>query len=82
MGCEAALCRTPFGARIVAGRRFLREPQYAWDYASVQMAEKALVYAEFNTHPKTTSGGGGTLLHGKWRGSEESSASPKVTGAY
>jgi hypothetical protein len=52
MGCEAAVCRTPFGARIVAGRRSLQEPQYAWDYASVQLAQKALVYAEFNTHPR------------------------------
>ena len=51
MGCEAAVCRTPFGARIVAGRRTLKVPQYAWDYASVRLAEKALVYAEFNTHP-------------------------------
>src|SRR5215216_1216431 len=52
MGCEAAVCQTPFGARIVAGRRSLKEPQYAWDYASVRLAEKALVYAEFNTHPR------------------------------
>ena len=52
MGCEAAICRTPSGARIVAGKRDLKEPQYAWDYASVQLAEKALVYAEFNTHPR------------------------------
>jgi hypothetical protein len=52
MGCEAAVCRTPFGARIIAGRRSLKEPQYAWCYASVQLAEKALVYAEFNTHPR------------------------------
>jgi len=52
MGCEAAVCRTPLGARIVAGRRSLQEPQYAWDYASVERANKALVYAEFNTHPK------------------------------
>jgi hypothetical protein len=51
-GCEAAVCRTPFGARIVAGRHYPREPQYAWDYASVRLAEKALVYAEFNTHPR------------------------------
>jgi hypothetical protein len=51
-GCEAAVCRTPFGARIVAGRYALKEPQYAWDYASVRLAEKALVYAEFNTHPR------------------------------
>ena len=51
MGCEAAVCRTPFGARIVAGRHSLKEPQYAWDYVSVQLAEKALVYTEFNTHP-------------------------------
>src|SRR5918995_1534269 len=52
MGCEAAVCRAPFGARIVAGRRSLKEPQYAWDYAGVRVAEKALVYAEFNTHPR------------------------------
>ncbi len=52
MGCEAAVCRTPFGARIVAGRRSLKEPQYAWDYATVRLAEKALVYAEFSTHPR------------------------------
>jgi hypothetical protein len=51
MGCEAAVYRTPLGARIVAGRRSLNEPQYAWDYASLQLAAKALVYAEFNTHP-------------------------------
>jgi len=51
MGCEAAIYRTPLGARIVAGRRSLKEPQYAWDYASLQLAAKALVYAEFNTHP-------------------------------
>jgi hypothetical protein len=51
MGCEAALCRTPFGARIVSGKWGLQEPQYAWDYASVRLAEKALVCAEFNTHP-------------------------------
>jgi hypothetical protein len=52
MGCEAAVYRIPFGARIVAGRRSLKEPQYAWDYAGVRMAEKALVYAEFSTHPR------------------------------
>jgi hypothetical protein len=52
MGCEAAVCRTSFGARIVVGRYSLKEPQYAWDYVSVQLAEKALVYTEFNTHPK------------------------------
>jgi hypothetical protein len=52
MGCEAAVYRTLFGARIVAGRCSLKEPQYAWDYASVRLAEKALVYAEFNTHPR------------------------------
>ena len=51
MGCEAAICRIPLGARIVAGRRSLKEPQYAWDYASVPLADKALAYAEFNTHP-------------------------------
>ena len=51
MGCEAAICRTPLGARIIAGRRSLKEPQYAWDYASVRLADKALAYAEFNTHP-------------------------------
>jgi hypothetical protein len=52
MGCEAGVCLAPFGARIVAGRHSLKEPQYAWDYASVGVAEKALVYAEFNTHPR------------------------------
>ena len=52
MGCEAAVCRTPFGARIVAGRSALKEPQYAWDYTSVRLAEKALVHAEFSTHPR------------------------------
>jgi hypothetical protein len=52
MGCEAAICRTPLGARIVAGRDSLEEPQYAWDYASVRSADKALAFAEFNTHPK------------------------------
>jgi hypothetical protein len=52
MGCEAAVCRTPFGAKIVAGRHSLKEPQYAWDYASVRLAQKALVYAEFNTHAR------------------------------
>src|SRR5918995_584935 len=31
--------------------RSLEEPQYAWDYASVRLADKALAYAEFNTHP-------------------------------
>ena len=51
MGCEAAVCRTPLGARIVAGRHSLQEPQYAWDYASVRLADKALAHAEFNTHP-------------------------------
>ena len=51
MGCEAAVCHTPFGAKIVAGRRSLKEPQYACDYTSVRLAEKALVYAEFNTNP-------------------------------
>jgi hypothetical protein len=30
----------------------LKVPQYAWDYASVRLAEKALVYAKFNTHPR------------------------------
>jgi hypothetical protein len=52
MGCEAAVCRTPFGAKIVAGRRSLKELQYAWDYASVGLAEKALIYAEFNSLPR------------------------------
>jgi hypothetical protein len=52
MGCEAAICRTPFGARIVAGRYSLKQPQYAWDYDSVRLAQKALLYAEFNTHPR------------------------------
>jgi hypothetical protein len=40
MGCEAAICRIPLGARLVAGRRSLKEPQYAWDYASVPLADK------------------------------------------
>ena len=52
MDCEAAVCRTPFGGRIVAGRSPLKVPQYAWDYASVRLAEKALVDAKFNTHPR------------------------------
>ena len=52
MGCEAAVCRTPFGGRIVAGSSPLKVPQYAWDYASVRLAEKALVYARFKTHPR------------------------------
>src|SRR5918997_2834888 len=65
MGCEAAVCRTPFGARIVAGRSPLKEPQYAWDYASVRLAEKALVYAEFNTHP--SDGITGAEDHGRGR---------------
>jgi hypothetical protein len=65
MGCEAAMCRTPFGARIVAGRSPLKEPQYAWDYASVRLAEKALVYAEFNTHP--SEGITGAEDHGRGR---------------
>ena len=30
MGCEAAICRTPLGARIIAGKHSLKEPQYAW----------------------------------------------------
>src|SRR5215207_20646 len=52
VGCEAAICTTPLGARIVAGRLSLQEPQYAWDYASVRLADKALAYAEFNTHQR------------------------------
>jgi hypothetical protein len=51
MGCEAAVYRIPSGARIVTGRWSLREPQYAWDYASVRLADKALMYAVFDTHP-------------------------------
>ena len=50
-GCEAAVCRTPFGARIVAGKNRLEEPQYAWDYPSVAQARKALVEAKFRTEP-------------------------------
>ncbi|HSK85932.1 MAG TPA: hypothetical protein VK902_21375 [Rubrobacter sp.] len=50
MGCEAAICRTPFGARIVAGKSGLEEPQYAWDYPSVARAHKALKYAKFRTN--------------------------------
>ena len=52
MDCEAAICRTPFGARIVAGKCDLQEPQYAWDYASVQQAQKALASAKFRTDSK------------------------------
>ena len=51
-GCEAAVCRTPFGARIVAGKNRLEEPQYAWDYTSVVQTHKALVEARFRTEPK------------------------------
>jgi hypothetical protein len=65
MGCEAAVYRTPLGARIVAGRRSLKEPQYAWDYASVRLADKALAYAEFNTHPME----GIIGVEDVWRGS-------------
>jgi hypothetical protein len=57
MGCEAAVCRTAFGARIVAGRRSLKEPQYPWDYDGVWLAEKALVYAELNTYPRDSING-------------------------
>lgn len=52
MGCEAAICRTPFGARIVAGRSGLRVPQYAWDYASVNGAHRALAQSTFTTDRK------------------------------
>ena len=51
-GCEAAICRTPFGARIVAGTRRLEEPQYAWDYASVVQAHEALARISFKTDPE------------------------------
>jgi hypothetical protein len=68
MGCEAAVCRTPFGARIVAGRSSLEEPQYAWDYASVRLADKALAYAEFNTHP--VEGIIGVEEHGPYQAAE------------
>lgn len=70
MGCEAAVCRTPFGAKIVAGRRSLKEPQYAWDYASVRLAEKALVYAEFNTHPRDGIIGPGNFGRGSYPAAE------------
>jgi hypothetical protein len=70
MGCEAAICRTPFGAKIVAGRRSLEEPQYAWDYVSVGLAEKALVYAEFNTHPKDGIIGPGDFGRGSYPAAE------------
>jgi hypothetical protein len=50
--CEAAICRTPFGARIVAGTRRLEEPQYAWDYTSVVQAHGALARVSFNTDPE------------------------------
>lgn len=52
MGCEAAICRTPFGARILAGRGGLEEPQYAWDYASLAQAQKALAQVKFRTDRK------------------------------
>lgn len=52
MGCEAAICRIPVGARVVAGKRGLEEPQYAWDYTSVAQAQKALAHAKFRTDPK------------------------------
>lgn len=52
MGCEAGVCRTPLGARIVAGTDSLAKPQYAWEYASVEQAIKALLNAEFDTHPR------------------------------
>lgn len=52
MGCEAAICRTPFGARIVAGKSGMEEPQYAWDYPSVAQAHKALARANFRTDSK------------------------------
>ncbi|HET7271070.1 MAG TPA: hypothetical protein VFI90_08270 [Rubrobacter sp.] len=51
-GCEAAICCTPFGARIVAGASRLEVPQYAWDYTSVDQAHSALVQATFNTDPE------------------------------
>jgi hypothetical protein len=51
-GCEAAICLTPFGARIVAGTSGLEEPQYAWDYTSVVQAHHALVRASFKTDPE------------------------------
>ena len=47
--CEAAICLTPFGARIVAGTGRLGEPQYAWDFASVVQAHDALVRVSFET---------------------------------
>jgi hypothetical protein len=52
MGCEAAICRTPVGARVVVGKSYLKEPQYAWDYTSVAQAQKALAGAKFRTDPK------------------------------
>ena len=52
MGCEAAICHTPFGARIVSGKCGLQDPQYAWDYASVAQAQKALASAKFRTDSK------------------------------
>lgn len=52
MGCEAAVCRTPLGARIVAGKGGLEEPQYAWDYTSVAQAHKALAQVNFRTDRK------------------------------
>jgi hypothetical protein len=52
MGCAAALCKTPFGARIVAGKNGLEEPQYAWDYTSVRQAKEALLDTRFRTEQK------------------------------
>ena len=52
MDCEAAICQIPGGARVVAGKIGLQQPQYAWDYISVPQARKALVHAKFSTDPK------------------------------
>ena len=65
MGCEAAICRTPSGARIVAGKCGLREPQYAWDYMSVAQAHKALVHAKIRTDPKR-----GIVVNGSYPAAE------------
>ena len=70
MGCEAAVCRTAFGARIVAGRGSLNQPQYAWDYAGVRLAEEALVHAEFKTHSSTGIVGVEDFGRGRYRAAE------------
>ena len=80
-GCRASVCRTPFGARICAGKKISELPQYAWDYATVREAEEALVAAEFRTfmqsgvvvscHPDGTTGGEPQDYLRRWRYTED-----------